>query len=145
MTKPQKHLKMKQLNKLQSTLFIIGGVLMVVGAGCYAFMYMQKTACWIYLVGAVLFAFMQVSQTYEGNSFVVKRLKRIMSLADLFFILSGMLMVDSAYQLLRDAFTDYTSYLSLIYNKWVLLLLVAAFLEMYTMHRIASELKKEEQ
>lgn len=136
---------MKQLNKLQSTLFVIGGVLMVVGAGCYAFMYMQETACWIYLVGAVLFAFMQVSQTYEGNSFVVKRLKRIMSLADLFFILSGMLMVDSAYQLLRDAFTDYTSYLSLIYNKWVLLLLVAAFLEMYTMHRIASELKKEEQ
>lgn len=136
---------MKQLNKLQSTLFVIGGVLMVVGAGCYAFMYMKKTACWIYLVGAVLFAFMQVSQTYEGNSFVVKRLKRIMSLADLFFILSGMLMVDSAYQLLRDAFTDYTSYLSLIYNKWVLLLLVAAFLEMYTMHRIASELKKEEQ
>lgn len=136
---------MKKLNKLQSTLFVIGGVLMVVGAGCYAFMCMQKTACWIYLVGAVLFAFMQVSQTYEGNSFVVKRLKRIMSLADLFFILSGMLMVDSAYQLLRDAFTDYTSYLSLIYNKWVLLLLVAAFLEMYTMHRIASELKKEEQ
>ena len=67
-----------------------------------------------------------------------------MSLADLFFILSGMLMVDSAYQLLRDAFTDYTSYLSLIYNKWVLLLLVAAILEMYTMHRISSCLKKEE-
>ncbi len=139
-----KHLKMKQLNKLQSTLFVIGGVLMVVGAGCYAFMLMQEVACWIYLVGAVLFAFMQVSQTYEGNNFTVKRLKRIMSLADFFFILSGMLMVDSAYQLLRDAFTDYTSYLSLIYNKWVLLLLVAAFLEMYTMHRIASELKKED-
>ncbi len=139
-----KHLKMKQLNKLQSTLFVIGGVLMVVGAGCYAFMFMQEVACWIYLVGAVLFAFMQVSQTYEGNNFTVKRLKRIMSLADFFFILSGMLMVDSAYQLLRDAFTDYTSYLSLIYNKWVLLLLVAAFLEMYTMHRIASELKKED-
>ncbi len=139
-----KHLKMKQLNKLQSTLFVIGGVLMVVGAGCYAFMFMQEVACWIYLVGAVLFAFMQVSQTYEGNNFTVKRLKRIMSLADFFFILSGMLMVDSAYQLLRDAFTDYTSYLNLIYNKWVLLLLVAAFLEMYTMHRIASELKKED-
>ncbi len=139
-----KHLKMRQLNKLQSTLFVIGGVLMVVGAGCYAFMFMQEVACWIYLVGAVLFAFMQVSQTYEGNNFTVKRLKRIMSLADFFFILSGMLMVDSAYQLLRDAFTDYTSYLSLIYNKWVLMLLVAAFLEMYTMHRIASELKKED-
>ena len=101
---------MKQLNKLQSTLFVMGGVLMVVGAGCYAFMYVQEVACWIYLLGAVLFAFMQISQTYEGNNFTVKRLKRIMSLADFFFIFSGMLMVDSAYQLLRDAFTDYTSY-----------------------------------
>ncbi len=139
----QNNLKMKQLNKLQSVLFAIGGMLMVVGAGCYAFMYMQKVACWVYLLGAVLFAIMQVSQVYEGDNFTVKRLKRIMSLADFLFILSGMLMVDSAFQLLRDAFLDYTSYLSLVYNKWVLLLLVAAFLEMYTMHRISSELKKE--
>ena len=136
---------MKQLNKLQSSLFVGGGVLMVAGAGCYAFMFMQQVACWVYLVGAVMFAFMQVSQTYDGNNFTVKRLKKIMSLADIFFVLSGMLMVDSTYQLLRDAFTDYTSYLNLVYNKWVLLLLVAAFLEMYTMHRISSELKKEEQ
>ena len=141
----QNNLKMKQLNKMQSMLFAIGGMLMVVGAGCYAFMFMQKVACWIYLLGAVLFALMQASQTYEGDNFTIKRLKRIMSLADFLFILSGMLMVDSAYQLLRDAFTDYTSYLSLVYNKWVLLLLVAAILEMYTMHRISSELKKEGQ
>lgn len=141
----QNNLKMKQLNKMQSMLFAIGGMLMVVGAGCYAFMFMQKVACWIYLLGSVLFALMQASQTYEGDNFTIKRLKRIMSLADFLFILSGMLMVDSAYQLLRDAFTDYTSYLSLVYNKWVLLLLVAAFLEMYTMHRISSELKKEGQ
>lgn len=136
---------MKQLNKLQSTLFVIGGLLMVVGAGCYAFMFVQNVACWIYLVGAVLFAYMQVSQAYEGNNFTIKRLKRIMTMADLFFILSGMLMVDSAYGLLRDAFSNPVTYLNLIYNKWVLLLLVAAFLEMYTMHRISSELKKEEQ
>ena len=34
--------------------------------------------------------------------------------------------------------------LQLIYNKWVLLLLVAAILEIYTMHRISHLLKKEE-
>lgn len=135
---------MKQLSKLQSTLFLIGGVLMVAGAGCYAFMCAQSVACWIYLVGAALFACMQVSQTYEGNSFTVKRLKKIMTVADIFFVLSGLLMVDSAYQLLRDAFSDYTTYLNLVYNKWVLLLLVAAILEMYTMHRISSELRKED-
>lgn len=135
---------MKQLSKLQSTLFLIGGVLMVVGAGCYAFLVAQQVVCWVYLVGALIFASMQVNQTYEGNSPIIKRLKRIMTTADIFFVLSGLLMVDSAYMFLRDSFSDTVTYLNLIYNKWVLMLLVAAILEMYTMHRIGSELKKEE-
>lgn len=135
---------MKQLSKLQSTLFLIGGVLMVVGAGCYAFLVAQQVVCWVYLVGALIFASMQVNQTYEGNSTTIKRLKRIMTTADIFFVLSGLLMVDSAYMFLRDSFSDTVTYLNLIYNKWVLMLLVAAILEMYTMHRIGSELKKEE-
>lgn len=130
---------------MQSTLFLIGGVLMVTGAGLYAFMFVQEVACWIYLVGATLFACMQISQSYEGNNFTVKRLKKIMTTADIFFVLSGLLMVDSTYQCLRGAFSDYTTYLNLVYNKWVLLLLVAAIIEMYTMHRISSELRKEEQ
>lgn len=135
---------MKQLSKLQSTLFLIGGVLMVVGAGCYAFLVAQQVVCWVYLVGALIFASMQVNQTYEGNSHTIKRLKRIMTTADIFFVLSGLLMVDSAYMFLRDSFSDTVTYLNLIYNKWVLMLLVAAILEMYTMHRISSELKKED-
>mgnify|MGYP004585207885 FL=1 len=134
---------MKQLSKLQSTLFLIGGALMVVGAGCYAFLVAQQVVCWVYLVGALIFASMQVNQTYEGNSTTIKRLKRIMTTADIFFVLSGLLMVDSAYMFLRDSFSDTVTYLNLIYNKWVLMLLVAAILEMYTMHRIGSELKKE--
>lgn len=135
---------MKQLSKLQNTLFLIGGVLMVIGAGCYAFIYAQQVVCWVYLAGALLFASMQVSETYEGNNQAVKRLKRIMTFADIFFVLSGLLMVDSAYMFMRDSFTDIVSYYNLVYNKWVLLLLVAAILEMYTMHRISAELKKEE-
>lgn len=135
---------MKQLSKLQSTLFLIGGVLMVIGVGCYAFIYAQQVVCWVYLAGALLFASMQVSETYEGNNQAVKRLKRIMTFADIFFVLSGLLMVDSAYMFMRDSFTDIVSYYNLVYNKWVLLLLVAAILEMYTMHRISAELKKEE-
>lgn len=117
---------------------------MVIGAGCYAFIYAQQVVCWVYLAGALLFASMQVSETYEGNNQAVKRLKRIMTFADIFFVLSGLLMVDSAYMFMRDSFTDIVCYYNLVYNKWVLLLLVAAILEMYTMHRISAELKKEE-
>ena len=134
---------MKQLSRIQSTLFLIGGVLMVLGAGCYAFLIGQKVVCWVYLVGALMFAWMQVSQTYEGQSTTIKRLKRIMTTADIFFVLSGLLMVDSAYQFMRYSFADVSTYFNLIYNKWILLLLVAAILEIYTMHRIGSELKKE--
>lgn len=141
--KPPKRKAMKQLNKIQSAVFLAGGVLMVAGAGCYAFMFMQSVACWIYLVGAVMFAVMQVSQAYEGDNFAVKRLKKIMTMADIFFVLSGVLMVDSAHLFLKDAFSDYTTYINYIYNKWVVLLLVAAILEMYSMHRISSELRKD--
>ena len=135
---------MKQLNKLQSLIFITGGAMMVVGAGCFALIWQQKIACWIYLVGALMFGVMQMMQEYLGNNFIVKRLKRIMSLADIFFILSGFLMVDMVYRFLQSAFDNYLTYYNTIYNKWVVLLLIAAILEMYTMHRIEHELSKEE-
>ena len=135
---------MKQLNKLQTLIFLTGGAMMVVGAGCFALMWQQKIACWIYLAGALMFGVMQMMQEYQGNNFIVKRLKRIMSLADIFFILSGFLMVDMVYRFLQSAFNNYLPYYNTIYNQWVVLLLIAAILEMYTMHRIEHELSKEE-
>lgn len=135
---------MKQLSRFQSVLFMIGGMLMVLGAGCYAFLVGQQVVCWVYLVGALVFASMQVSQVYDGPSVSIRRLKRIMTVADISFVLSGLLMVDSAYQFMRDSFADIVTYYNVVYNKWVLLLLVAAILEMYTMHRIGTELKKED-
>lgn len=87
---------MKQLNTIQSALFLIGGVLMVIGAGCFVFMFAQQIVCWIFLAGALLFAAMQVNQAYEGHNPTIKRLKKIMTFADIFFVLAGLLMVDSA-------------------------------------------------
>ena len=83
-------------------------------------------------------------QTYAGHSTVIKRLKRIQSLADLFFVLAGLSMVDTVFQFFRPLFTDYFSYYTYVYNKWVVLLLIAAALELYTVHRIGTELKHEE-
>lgn len=141
--------KMKQLNKIQSIIFLLGGSLMVIGAGCFVFMWHQRAVCWIFALGAVMFAVMQAMQIYEGNSLTIKRLKRIMSLADILFIVSAFLMIDTAYQLLLPLFQDgngmgYIHYVDFIYNKWVITLLIAALLELYTTHRIGSELKKEE-
>ena len=69
---------------------------MVIGAGCFVFMFAQQIVCWIYLLGALLFAAMQVNQAYEGQNPTIKRLKKIMTFADIFFVLAGLLMVDSA-------------------------------------------------
>lgn len=134
---------MKQLSRTQNIIFLVGGVLMVVGAGCFAFMWQQEVMCWIYLAGAVMFATMQMMQTYEGNNITVRRLKKIMTTADIFFVLSGIIMVDNAYRFMQQVFTNYVAYFQYVFNKWVLLLLVAAVLEIYTMHRISAELSKE--
>lgn len=133
---------MKKLNKFQSVLFLFGGVLMVIGAGSFALMWQQTIVCWIYFIGSVLFTVLQSMQTYNGNNFVLKRLKRIQSVADICFILSALLMVDTAYLFFRPIFTDFLTYTQYVYNKWVVLLLIAAFLELYTTYRIDSEMKK---
>ncbi len=135
---------MKKLNKLQSIVFLLGGVLMVIGAACFSLLWQQDVVCWVFLAGAAMFSTMQLMQTYDGRSFVVQRLKRIMNLADLLFVVAGILMVDTAYQFLRSMFDSYDTYFSWLYNKWVVVLLIAAVLEMYTMHRIDHELGKEE-
>lgn len=140
---------MKQLNKIQTSIFILGGVLMVIGAGCFAFGYMiypQLTlyTSWLFLLGTVAFSVMQSMQLYEGSSQVVRRLKRIQAVADIFFVLSGISMVDTVYAFARNWFSNYETYITYFYNKWVVFLLVAALIELYTTHRISHELKKEE-
>ena len=135
--------KMKQLNRFQSILFAIGGMLMVIGAGCFAFIWQQQVVCWLFLAGATMFTLMQSMQTYEGSNFVIRRLKRIQAVANIFFMLAGILMVDTAYMFFRPLFNSSIAYIDFLYNKWVVLLLIAAFLEIYSMHRIDSEMKKD--
>ena len=133
---------MKQLSKFQSILFVLGGILMVIGVGCFVFMFKQQIVSWLFLVGTLLFATMQMMQEYKGNNMTISRLKNIMTLADLVFIFSGILMVDNVYGFIRPAFSNANDYVTYLYNKWVVLLLIAAILEIYTMHRIEWEIKK---
>ncbi len=134
---------MRQLTNVQTALFLLGGVMMVVGVGCFVFMWQQPVVCWIFLWGALLFSLMQFMQVYEGKNFMIRRLKRMMGLANLAFVLSGILMVDNVYHFFQPLFSDPYAYVQYVYNKWVVLLLIAVILEVYTTHRISSELKKE--
>ena len=81
---------MKQLNKIQSALFLLGGVLMVVGACSFVlkqiYPSLVETTSWVFLLGTVLFSVIQSMQTYEGKSPVIHRLKRIQNVANILFI-----------------------------------------------------------
>ncbi len=138
---------MKQLNTIQTIIFAAGGILMVAGAGCFAFGFiyprMLLYTSWMFLVGTVTFSVMQAMQCYDGKSNVIHRLKRIQGVADIFFVLAGISMVDTVYAFFRHWFSNYETYITYFYNKWVIFLLVAAVLELYSTHRIANELKKE--
>lgn len=139
--------KMRQLNKLQTIIFLSGAVLMVIGAGTYVFSAWAASAV-VFAIGAIAFASMQLMQTYDGNNISLRRLRRIMSIGDVMFILSAILMLENSFRFLLPLFTNYFSngyyyYVTYINNNWVVLLLIAAILEIYTTHRISNELKKD--
>jgi hypothetical protein len=134
---------MKQLNKIQSIIFLVGGMLMVVGAGCFALMWKQQVVCWIYLAGALMFVTMQILQSYEGSDITIRRLKRIQNIANILFLLAGILMADNVFGFFRPLFSNVVDYINYLFNKWVVVLLVAAILEVYTVHRIDHELSKK--
>ena len=129
---------MKQLNKWQNAIFLTGALLMVVGAG--ASLLQWQAAPYIFALGALGFAAMQMLQRYEGTNFVIRRLRRIMLLSDVLFLVSAVLMFASQENVFG---LSHITYLQYVYNKWVVTLLIAAILQLYTTHRIGHELEKE--
>ncbi len=134
---------MKQLNNIQSAIWLLGGLMMVAGVGCFVLMWHQPIVCWVYFLGASMFSSMQLMQTYEGPDPTIRRLKRLQSVAGLCFVLAGMLMADNVYMFFRPLFSNSIDYITYVFNKWVVLLLVAAVIEVYTVHRLDHELRKK--
>ncbi len=122
---------------------MIGSLLMVVGMGCYAFMFERFVAALVYLAGAIIFATLQCMQSYRGDDFVVRRLKNMMNLANILFVLAGLLMVDTCGKFMLHVFTNPEAYFQWMYNKWLVVLLVAVVLELYSINRISYRLKKK--
>ena len=129
---------MRQLNKIQTLIFLVGALLMVVCAGASVLAW--KLAPYVFAVGAIAFTSMQLLQRYEGTNFVIRRLRRMLILSDFLFLISALLMFANMGNVFGLSQIDYITY---IYNKWVLTLLVAALLQLYATHRIDRELVKE--
>ena len=131
---------MRQMSKTETFLLLLGGMLMVIGSG--ASLFMQAWAPYIFAPGALLFAAIQMRQTYEGKNITIRRLRRIMLMSDVLFLIAALLMFASQANFLE---LDFLIYLKYVHNNWIVVLLVAAILQLYTSHRIANELEKESQ
>jgi fatty acid desaturase len=129
---------MKELNKIQTAIFLLGGLLMAVGAGTTLLGW--GSATYIYALGALGFASMQLLQRYEGTNFTIRRLRRMQMLSDVLFLVAALLMFANRGNIFG---LSYITYIEYVYNKWVIVLLIAAMLQLYSMHRLGSELEKE--
>ena len=129
---------MKQLSKIQQIIYLIGATLMAAGAGMSVLGW--AVAPYLYCVGALCFASMQMLQRYEGTNFTIKRLRRIMLTSDVLFMLAGVLMLTNGQNVLG---LDNITYIEYVYNKWIIVLLIAAILQLYSLHRLEKELAKE--
>jgi hypothetical protein len=65
-----------------------------------------------------------------------------MLMSDVLFLIAALLMFASQANFLG---LDFLVYLKYVHNNWIVVLLVAAILQLYTSHRIANELEKESQ
>jgi hypothetical protein len=129
---------MKELSRIQSMVFLLGGVLMVIGAA--ASMLQTGWSPYVFAVGAILYVAMQLQQRYEGHSFVVRRLRRMIIISDVLFLVAALMMFASQSNFFGLNIVNYLMY---VHNNWVVLLMVAAILQVYATHRIDNELSKE--
>ena len=130
---------MRQLNKWQNVVFTIGAILMVTGA--VASILRWEVAPWLFAIGAIAFVAMQMQQTYEGRNLTIRRLRKIMTISDILLLFTALLMFVSQMPWLGGL--DWLTYVNYVHNNWVVTLLLAAILQLYTTYRISSELEKE--
>ena len=81
-------------------------------------------APYLYLVGAVMFAAVQAVCGYDGDSIVIRRLRRQQLIGAVLMVAAGVLM------------------LTMHHNEWIACLTVSAILELYTVFRISHEEEK---
>lgn len=114
---------MSIMKKIQQTIYIIGGILLVMGAALYITKW--TWAPYIYIAGSFMFGTMQMLDRYTGNNFILRRLRRQQVIGAIALMLTGILMITCKH------------------NEWIMCMLVGCLLELYTAFRIPQEYEKE--
>ena len=129
---------MRELNKTESAILVIGAVMMVIGSG--ANLFAQSWAPYVFAMGTIGFVLMQLKQKYDGDNVAIKRLRRMVIISDVCLLLAAVMMFANMENLFR---LDAITYIKYVHNNWVVVLMVAAMLQLYTSHRISKELLKD--
>ena len=85
------------MSQLQTLLFRIGGVLMIIGAALPLFV--PAAAPYVYALGALLFCPIQMLDRYEGSNPVTRRLRRQQLFGSFALLVAGALMFFSLYHI----------------------------------------------
>lgn len=109
--------------KIFSAIYIVGGILLVVGAALYITKW--AVAPYLYLAGAFMFGAMQMADRYTGTNWMLRRLRRQQVLGAIVLMLAGVAMLVCEH------------------NEWIMGLLIGCILELYTAFRIPQEYEKE--
>ena len=108
--------------------------------GSAANLFFQSWAPYVFAMGVVAYVLMQFKQSYEGSNVTIRRLRRIVIISDVCFIVSAVLMFANTYNIFG---LDHLSYVQYVHNKWVATVLIAAVLQLYSSHRLGKELSEE--
>ncbi len=121
---------MKKLTKFQNAVYMIGAVLLLLGAALYITRWIG--AFYLYTIGACCFSVIQFMAGYEGKNWVVRRLRRQQLLGALFLLATAVAMSMNTF---HYGFAQR--------NEWMFTLCVGCVFQLYTAFRIPAELEKE--
>lgn len=112
------------MSKLDNVIMMAGAV--VLFAGLMLQFVKMEYAPYIYIAGALMFAWIQTKTGYyDGHNIVLKRLKKQQLIGSILLVTTGILMIVTHH------------------NEWILCLSVSAVLQLYTAFRIPHEEEKE--
>lgn len=133
---------MNQLTKTQIWIMNIGALLMLFAlvANLFFPVFPPLTYPLLFLAGAMGFGCMQMLQRYEGKNFVIRRLRRLQILSDIMLILTGFFMLLPYMGVFHIPYI----HLGTARNEWLIPLVIAALLQLYTVFRLPNELEKEQ-
>ncbi len=126
----------------------IGGVLLLVGA--MVMITGWEYAPYIYLLGSVMFASAQLSDRYDGDDMILKRLRLQQVLGSILLVITGFLMFSGNYHqqlMFNNSMNDtLRSFLLTLTarNSWIVTLCIATLFELYSSFRIDARNKELE-